>query len=97
VVLHRDPSGDIPRLGDTSPDQVMRIVSSTSSTKKRRNSPLLYLRQVIAELRKVVRPTRTELITYTTVVLVFVLVVMLYVSVLDFGFGKLVLWAFGGA
>ena len=75
----------------------MRIVSSTSSTKKRRNSPLLYLRQVVAELRKVVRPTRTELITYTTVVLVFVLVVMLYVSAMDFGFGKLVLWAFGGA
>lgn len=81
----------------TSPDQVMRTVSSTSSTKKRRNSPLLYLRQVIAELRKVVRPTRTELITYTSVVLVFVLVVMLYVSALDFGFGQLVLWAFGGA
>ena len=55
------------------------------------------LRQVIAELRKVVRPTRTELITYTSVVLVFVLVVMTYVSILDLGFGRLVLWAFGGA
>ena len=71
-------------------------MSSTSSTKKRRN-PMLFLRQVIAELRKVVRPTRNELITYTSVVLVFVLVVMTYVSVLDLGFGKLVLWAFGGA
>ncbi len=58
---------------------------------------MLFLRQVIAELRKVVRPTRSELITYTTVVLVFVLVVMLYVSGLDFLFGKLVLWAFGGS
>ena len=56
----------------------------------------LYLRQVVAELRKVVRPTRNELITYTSVVLVFVLAVMTYVSILDFGFGKLVLWAFGG-
>ena len=56
----------------------------------------LFLRQVIAELKKVVRPTRTELITYTTVVLVFVLIVMTYVSLLDFGFGKLVLWVFGG-
>ena len=72
-------------------------MSSSTSTKKRRGSPTLFLRQVVAELRKVVRPTRTELITYTTVVLVFVLIVMLYVSVLDFGFGKLVLWAFGGA
>ncbi len=57
---------------------------------------MLFLRQVVAELRKVVRPTRTELITYTSVVLVFVLAVMLYVSALDFGFGKLVLWVFGG-
>ena len=56
----------------------------------------LFLRQVVSEMRKVVRPTRTELITYTTVVLVFVLAVMLFVSVLDFLFGKLVLWAFGG-
>jgi preprotein translocase subunit SecE len=58
---------------------------------------MLFLRQVIAELRKVVRPTRNELVTYTSVVLVFVLVVMLYVSVLDYGFGRFVLWAFGGA
>ena len=57
---------------------------------------MLFLRQVIAELRKVVRPTRSELITYTSVVLVFVIAVMVYVSLLDFGFGKLVLWAFGG-
>jgi preprotein translocase subunit SecE len=56
----------------------------------------LFFRQVIAELRKVVRPTRSELITYTTVVLVFVLAVMTYVSFLDFGLGRLVLWAFGG-
>jgi preprotein translocase subunit SecE len=71
-------------------------VSSTSSTKTRRSGLGLFLRQVIAELRKVVRPTRNQLITYTSVVLVFVLAVMAYVSVLDFGFGKLVLWAFGG-
>jgi preprotein translocase subunit SecE len=57
---------------------------------------VLFLRQVVAELKKVVRPTRHELITYTSVVLVFVLAVMLYVSGLDFAFGKLVLWAFGG-
>ena len=57
---------------------------------------VLFLRQVVAELRKVVRPTRDELVAYTSVVLVFVLAVMLYVGVLDFGFGRLVLWAFGG-
>jgi preprotein translocase subunit SecE len=72
-------------------------VSSTSSTKKRRGSPSLFLRQVIAEMRKVVRPTRTELITYTSVVLVFVVAIMVYTSILDLALGKLVLWAFGGS
>jgi preprotein translocase subunit SecE len=54
----------------------------------------LYLRQVVAELRKVVRPTRNELITYTIAALIFVSVVMAYVFGLDLLFGKLVLWAF---
>ena len=56
----------------------------------------LYLRQVIAELRKVVRPTRNELITYTIAALIFVSVVMAFVFLLDLVFGKLVLWVFAG-
>jgi len=55
----------------------------------------LFYRQVIAELRKVIWPTRRELVTYTTVVIVFVLVVIGYVSVLDFGFAKAILSIFG--
>lgn len=76
------PSSASRRNGDASPGPFARLT--------------LFLRQVVAELKKVVRPTRTELITYTSVVLVFVLTVMLIVSGLDFAFGKLVLWAFGG-
>ena len=34
----------------------------------------LFFRQVVAELRKVIWPTRSELLTYTIVVLVFVLI-----------------------
>ena len=56
----------------------------------------LFVRQVVAELKKVVRPTRQELITYTGVVLAFVGVVMAFVALLDVGIGRLVLWAFGG-
>jgi preprotein translocase subunit SecE len=55
----------------------------------------LFYRQVVAELRKVIRPTRTELITYTTVVIVFVAVMIAIVSVLDFLFTHAVLWVFG--
>ena len=53
-----------------------------------RTSPGLFVRQVVAELRKVVWPTQQQVVTYFFVVLVFVLVMMAYVSGLDFGFGK---------
>jgi len=56
----------------------------------------LFVRQVVAELKKVVRPTRSDLVTYTSVVLVFVAVVMAFVTVLDLGLGKVTFWVFGG-
>ncbi|MFC4628945.1 preprotein translocase subunit SecE [Promicromonospora alba] len=55
----------------------------------------LFVRQVVAELKKVVSPTRSELMTYTTVVLVFLVVVMFFVVVLDYAFGMLAGWVFG--
>jgi preprotein translocase subunit SecE len=56
----------------------------------------LFISQILDELRKVVRPTRSELVNYTVVVIVFVTFVMALVSSVDFGFTKLVLWVFGG-
>jgi preprotein translocase subunit SecE len=56
---------------------------------------VLFLRQVIDELSKVVTPTRKELINYTLVVLVFVVIMMAFVSVLDLFFGWGVSWIFG--
>jgi len=55
----------------------------------------LYYRQVVAELRKVIWPTRHELITYTIVALVFVTVMVAIVAVLDVLFAKVVLSVFG--
>jgi preprotein translocase subunit SecE len=68
---------------------------SVSSTGQHRTSPATFYRQVVAELRKVVWPTRQQLITYFWVVLVFVVVVMTFVSLLDLGFGKAVFAIFG--
>jgi preprotein translocase subunit SecE len=62
---------------------------------RRRTSPALFVRQVIAELRKVIWPTRRELITYTTVSLVFVIIMIGIVSGLDWGLQKVVFWVFG--
>jgi len=53
------------------------------------------VRQVIAELRKVIWPTRKELVTYTTVAIVFILVMTAFVTGLDYGFTKLVFKVFG--
>jgi preprotein translocase subunit SecE len=55
----------------------------------------LFYRQIIAELRKVVWPTRNELTSYTTVVIAFVVVIMAVVSGLDWGFSKFSFWIFG--
>ena len=82
-------------MTDTSESSATSGTPGTPGTGSR-SGFVLFLRQVVAELRKVVRPTRDELVAYTSVVLVFVLAVMLYVGILDFGFGRLVLWAFGG-
>jgi preprotein translocase subunit SecE len=54
-----------------------------------------FVREVVAELRKVIWPTRKELLTYTAVVVVFVAVMLAIVALLDFGFAKGVLFVFG--
>ena len=61
-----------------------------AAAKRGRTSPITFYRQVVAELRKVVYPTRPQVVQYFFVVLVFVLVMMAIVSGLDYGFGKAV-------
>jgi preprotein translocase subunit SecE len=65
------------------------------SGKRGRTTPAIFVREVVAELRKVIWPTRRELRTYTIVALVFVLVMALIVTGLDLGFTKLVILTFG--
>jgi preprotein translocase subunit SecE len=65
----------------------------------RRGNPvsrlLTFYRQVVAELRKVIWPTRRELVTYTAVVLVFVVFMVALVSIYDFAAAQGVLKVFG--
>lgn len=63
----------------------------------KRTGPVTFYRQIVAELRKVVYPTREQLVTYFFVVLVFVLVMIALVSLLDLGLGKLAFEVFTGA
>ncbi|WP_235436334.1 preprotein translocase subunit SecE [Arthrobacter sp. RIT-PI-e] len=55
----------------------------------------LFVRQVLAELGKVVTPTRRELVRFTITVLAFVVIMMLIVTALDFLFGFGAGWVFG--
>jgi preprotein translocase subunit SecE len=81
---------------DTSEDEARK---PRRGGKRGKKGPLgrlaLFYRQIVAELRKVVWPSRNDLITYTTVVIVFVVVVIGLVSVIDWGFSKLVSYVFG--
>ena len=55
----------------------------------------LFYRQVIAELRKVVWPTRHQLTTYTAAVIAFVLVMIGLLSVLDWVYRRVIEYVFG--
>jgi preprotein translocase subunit SecE len=87
-----------------SEDQVTETAANSSKGRPAKNATkagffariALFVRQVIGELKKVVAPTRKELINYTLVVLVFVVIMMLIVTLLDLAFGTAVSWIFGG-
>ena len=55
----------------------------------------LFIKQIIAELRKVVTPTSKELFFWSLAVFIFVLLLMALVTGMDYGLGKLTLWIFG--
>lgn len=73
--------------------------ASVAAEQKRRGffgRILLFIRQVLDEMRKVVYPTRDELVSYTVAVIVFLAVIMAYVNGLDWMFTRAVSWVFGG-
>jgi preprotein translocase subunit SecE len=69
--------------------------AAPKAPRKKRTSPALFIRQIIAELRKVVWPTRSELMTYTGVVIVFVVAIIGIVALFDYGITHAVSAVFG--
>ena len=66
-----------------------------AAKRETRTTPALFFRQMVGELRKVIWPTRSMLVTYTVVCLVFVTFMVIVVTSLDYGFTKLVFALFG--
>lgn len=87
---------DMPDADDEAPDSKKK---SRKGGKRGKKGPLgrltLFYRQIVAELRKVVWPTRSQLTTYTTVVIVFVVIMIGLVTVIDYGFQEAVKYVFG--
>ncbi|MET9950323.1 preprotein translocase subunit SecE [Streptomyces sp. NPDC006339] len=87
---------DMPDAEDAAQDSKKK---SRKGGKRGKKGPLgrlaLFYRQVVAELRKVVWPTRGQLTTYTTVVIVFVVIMIGLVTVIDYGFQEAVKYVFG--
>jgi preprotein translocase subunit SecE len=54
-----------------------------------------YIKQVVAELRKVIWPNRKQMVSYTSVVLLFLAFMVALIAGVDLGLAKLVLWVFG--
>ena len=54
-----------------------------------------YLKQVVAEMRKVIWPNRKQMVSYTAVVLVFLVFMVALIGAVDLGLAKLVLLIFG--
>ncbi|MBF6334283.1 MULTISPECIES: preprotein translocase subunit SecE [Nocardia] len=76
-----------------------RKATKTDRAERKSGNPfkrlIKFLREVIAELRKVIWPNRKQMVTYTSVVLVFVIFMVAFISGLDLAFIKGVNWLFG--
>ena len=69
--------------------------SSSRGSAKRGLLPARYVRESVSEMRKVLWPSRSELVTYAVVVIIFVVIMVAIVAGLDIGFAKLTLLMFG--
>ena len=87
---------DMPDAEDEAPESKKKARKGGKRAKK---GPLkrlaLFYRQIVAELRKVVWPTRNQLTTYTTVVIVFVVIMIGLVTVIDYGLNHAAKYVFG--
>jgi preprotein translocase subunit SecE len=86
---------DMPDAQDEAPESK----KNRKGGKRAKKGPLkrlaLFYRQIVAELRKVVWPTRNQLTTYTTVVIIFVVIMIGLVTVIDYGLDNAAKYVFG--
>jgi preprotein translocase subunit SecE len=84
-MVQDEPTGEVVPAGGAPREKKPNVFSRIA----------MFIRQVFAELRKVVTPTRQELLKYTAVVLGFVVVMMAIVYGLDVLFVWIAAYVFG--
>lgn len=93
------PSGKRTRGSSSATAVADKPAKAKAAKTERSRNPFaaiwLFLQQVVAELKKVIWPTRRDTVVYTIVVLIFVVVVTAFITGLDVGFARLVLLVFG--
>ena len=67
---------------------------SAERTTRRRTTPVQFAREIRDELRQVAWPTRVEMVNYSTIVLVTLIVMVALIFLLNYAFGKGVLFMF---
>ena len=77
-----------------SEDLVEKAKADSAKAKGPFQRVSLFVRQVLAELSKVTKPTRPELFRSTGVVLAFVAVIMVIIAILDWAFLNVVTFVF---
>ncbi|WP_300016986.1 preprotein translocase subunit SecE [Pseudonocardia sp.] len=86
------------RAGSTPDDGKGRATAVRDGRPEKVSLPgrvVRFLREVVAELRKVIWPTRRQQVTYTIVVLVFVSFMIALVALMDLVFAQGVNFLFG--
>ncbi|RMH81412.1 MAG: preprotein translocase subunit SecE [Actinomyces sp.] len=93
MAMNRQQKRLLQKQGEIDADgtPIRRRPASTPRPAQERTSPVEFLREVRAELRKVAWPTRSETINYSIVVLVTIIVLTALIAGLDWVFSKLIL------
>jgi preprotein translocase subunit SecE len=97
-----DESGAVELTDSDADDDIRKKTKKAKKPKKAGDSSsnpflfvLTYLKQVVAELRKVIWPNRKQMGSYTSVVLAFLVFMVTLIGLVDLGLAKLVLLVFG--
>ena len=89
--------GPRPRPPRTAPAHATKTAKKAADRPSRNPFAFVwtYLKQVVAELRKVIWPNRKQMVNYTAVVLVFLAFMVALIGLVDLGLAKLVMLVFG--